>query len=92
MIASEPLTFERGDWISVPTNSTLTVRKQTVLLHPIIDQYYESNPSVKRKLGFAEARGLMGTVPLPERDLNTKLPPLEREGRQRSAVSIGGCI
>ncbi|OWB74838.1 hypothetical protein B5S31_g4665 [[Candida] boidinii] len=92
MIASEPLTFERGDWISVPTNSTLTVKKQTVLLHPIIDQYYESNPSVKRKLGFAEAKGLMGTVPLSERDLNTKLPPLEREGRQRSAVAIGGCI
>ncbi|ODV94518.1 hypothetical protein PACTADRAFT_77096 [Pachysolen tannophilus NRRL Y-2460] len=26
MIASEPLTFERGDWITVPTNSTLSVK------------------------------------------------------------------
>lgn len=36
MVASEPLTFERGDWVTVPTNSILSINKQTVLIHPII--------------------------------------------------------
>jgi len=47
LVASEPLTFERADWVTVPTNSTcpfdreltvaiLTINGQTVLLHPII--------------------------------------------------------
>jgi glutamine amidotransferase len=36
MVASEPLTFERGDWVTVPTNSVLTINRQTVLIHPII--------------------------------------------------------
>ena len=35
MVASEPLTFERRDWVTVPTNSVLTINKQTVLIHPI---------------------------------------------------------
>jgi glutamine amidotransferase len=46
LVASEPLTFERADWVTVPTNSIfsrlwadlaiLTINGQTVLLHPII--------------------------------------------------------
>lgn len=42
MVASEPLTFERGDWVTVPTNSVLTVKKQTVLIHPIIGWLFSS--------------------------------------------------
>ena len=37
IVASEPLTFERGDWVTVPRNSILTIRKQNVLMHPIVD-------------------------------------------------------
>lgn len=37
IVASEPLTFERGDWVTVPRNSILTIRKQNVLMHPIAD-------------------------------------------------------
>ena len=37
IVASEPLTFERGDWVTVPRNSILTIRKQNVLMHPIGD-------------------------------------------------------
>lgn len=37
IVASEPLTFERGDWVTVPRNSILTIRKQNVLIHPIGD-------------------------------------------------------
>ena len=40
IIASEPLTFERGDWVTVPVNSVLTVRGQNVLIHPIGDEFY----------------------------------------------------
>jgi glutamine amidotransferase len=47
LIASEPLTFERADWVTVPSNcdasyvwtltvATLTINGQTVLLHPIL--------------------------------------------------------
>ena len=47
LVASEPLTFERADWVTVPSNCSLpsslkltvailTINGQTVLLHPII--------------------------------------------------------
>ncbi|KAH3672587.1 hypothetical protein OGATHE_002232 [Ogataea polymorpha] len=86
MIASEPLTFERGDWISVPSNSILTVKGQTVLLHPIKDEYYQSDPTYTRSSEFAQKKGLMGTYPKAE-IVNNNLPPLEREGRSRSIVA-----
>ena len=83
MVASEPLTFERGDWTTVPTNSVLTIKKQTVLLHPIIDEYYQDDPQYLRSSELAESKGFMGTVPRP-RVLEKNVPPLEREGRLRS--------
>lgn len=43
MVASEPLTFERGDWVTVPTNSILSINKQTVLIHPIIGILFPSS-------------------------------------------------
>lgn len=85
LVASEPLTFERGelssslptgaspldlhtgmreltigrtdDWVIVPTNSMLTIHKQAVMIHPIIDEYYNSNPSYTRSTGFAVSKG-----------------------------------
>ncbi|ODV61580.1 glutamine amidotransferase subunit DUG3 [Ascoidea rubescens DSM 1968] len=83
MVASEPLTFERGDWITVPTNTTLTIKGQTVLLHPIIDEYYQRDPLFERSSDFAESKGLMGSVPLSD-NTNSEVPPLEREGRSRN--------
>ncbi|CCH58909.1 hypothetical protein TBLA_0B00660 [Henningerozyma blattae CBS 6284] len=82
MVASEPLTFERGDWTAVPTNSILSIRKQTILLHPIIDEYYRANPGHARSAALAENLGLMGTVPVASR-VEKNVPPLEREGRSR---------
>ncbi|KAL8929088.1 MAG: hypothetical protein Q9172_000631 [Xanthocarpia lactea] len=73
LVASEPLTFERGltsileaeadeslpdDWVIVPTNSTLIIHKQAVMIHPIIDEYYNPNPSYLRTTGFAVSKGL----------------------------------
>ncbi|KAI9703137.1 MAG: hypothetical protein M1836_007702 [Candelina mexicana] len=63
LVASEPLTFERDNWVRVPTNSTLTIHKQTVLVHPIIDQYYNPNPSFERSSGYAESKGLVSNEP-----------------------------
>lgn len=94
LVASEPLTFERGmflnlffsfffpaspvipqethsfclaflfanpiptdNWVTVPTNSTLTISKQTVMIHPIIDEFYSPNPAHERSANFAKAKG-----------------------------------
>lgn len=46
------------DWVMVPTNSTLTIHKQAVMIHPIIDEYYNHNPSYTRSTGFAVSKGL----------------------------------
>ena len=80
MVASEPLTFERGDWTAVPTNSILTVRNQTVLLHPLIDEYYQTDPLYARSATLAESKGLMGSVPVSS-PVDPKVPPLERDRR-----------
>ncbi|KAL1305593.1 hypothetical protein AAFC00_007197 [Neodothiora populina] len=57
LVASEPLTFERDNWVTVPTNSTITIHNQTVLIHPILDEFYQPSPSFKRSSKFAEAKG-----------------------------------
>ena len=87
LVASEPLTFERGEypmlplttnfgvlerqltrimadnWVTVPTNSTITIHKQTVMIHPIIDEYYNHSPSNTRSSGFAVSKGLVSNAP-----------------------------
>ncbi|KAJ3500145.1 hypothetical protein NM208_g17214 [Fusarium decemcellulare] len=58
LVASEPLTFERENWVNVPTNSILTIHRQTVMVHPIIDKYYERDPHHIRSSAFVQAKGL----------------------------------
>lgn len=57
LVASEPLTFERDNWVTVPTNSVLTIHNQTVLIHPILDEYYNHTPSFTRSSRFAADNG-----------------------------------
>ncbi|KAK5137232.1 hypothetical protein LTR08_000202 [Meristemomyces frigidus] len=57
LVASEPLTFERDNWVTVPTNSVLTIHNQTVLIHPIIDEYQNFVPNDMRSSGFAAKEG-----------------------------------
>ncbi|KAH9838122.1 glutamine amidotransferase like protein [Teratosphaeria destructans] len=57
LVASEPLTFERDNWVTVPTNSVLTIHNQTVLIHPILDEYYNHTPSFTRSSTFAADKG-----------------------------------
>ncbi len=51
------------NWVTVPTNSTLTIHKQTVMVHPIIDEYYSESPSYNRSSGFAVSKGLVSNAP-----------------------------
>ncbi|KAI9716629.1 MAG: hypothetical protein M1828_007607 [Chrysothrix sp. TS-e1954] len=71
LVASEPLTFERDNWVTVPTNSTLTIHKQTVMIHPIIDEYYNHSPSFTRSSKLVREKGQMaakteGSTPDPK--------------------------
>ncbi|KAK4191626.1 nucleophile aminohydrolase [Podospora australis] len=58
LVASEPLSFERENWVNVPTNSILTIHNQTVMVHPIKDQYYDRNPQHRRSAAFVRTKGL----------------------------------
>ena len=51
------------NWVTVPTNSTITIHKQTVMIHPIIDEYYNHSPSYTRSSGFAVSKGLVSNAP-----------------------------
>lgn len=50
------------NWVTVPTNSILTIHKQTVMIHPIIDEYYNHSPSYLRSSGFAVSKGLVSSA------------------------------
>lgn len=83
-VASEPLTFERGDWICVPSNTMLIISKNnTVLMYPIEDEFYTE---AERSSGLAMSKGLMGGVPhLKEDEVDESVPEvprLAREGRE----------
>ncbi|OZJ04762.1 hypothetical protein BZG36_01838 [Bifiguratus adelaidae] len=46
LVASEPLTFERADWLTIPTNTLVVITpKLSVLLYPIVDEYYNPDPT-----------------------------------------------
>lgn len=57
LVASEPLTFERDNWVTVPTNSVLTIHKRNVLIHPILDEFYNERAGFVRHTGFAKGSG-----------------------------------
>ncbi|KZV63308.1 N-terminal nucleophile aminohydrolase [Peniophora sp. CONT] len=67
MIASEPLTFEKADWMEIKTNMLVTITpKMNVLQSPIIDEFWvpPSDPAAKQRgVDLALAKGL-----LPNRD------------------------
>ncbi|KAL4070902.1 N-terminal nucleophile aminohydrolase [Scleroderma citrinum] len=63
MIASEPLTFEKADWMEIRTNNMVVITpKMNVLQIPIIDKFYvsPSDPAaLNRGTDFAAAKGLL---------------------------------
>lgn len=54
---------EEDNWVSVPANSVVTIHKQTVLLHPIMDEFYSENLNQDRSSRFAVSKGLVSTAP-----------------------------
>lgn len=85
--------------MTVPTNSTITIHKQTVMIHPIIDEYYNHSPSYTRSSGFAVSKGLVSnapgatqaasTTPAKEEEKELELE-LELEVRERlEGVKVG---
>lgn len=59
-----PISNQSTDnWVSVPTNSVVTIHKQTVLLHPIIDEFYSEDLSQDRSSCYAVSKGLVSTAP-----------------------------
>jgi glutamine amidotransferase len=51
--------------VNVPTNSILTIHKQSVIVHPIADQYYERNPYHRRSVAFVTNKGLTANEKTP---------------------------
>ncbi|KAE9392779.1 N-terminal nucleophile aminohydrolase [Gymnopus androsaceus JB14] len=64
MIASEPLTFERADWMEIKTNNMVVVTpKMNLLQIPIVDKFYvpPSDPAFQsRTTHLAREKGLLG--------------------------------
>ncbi|CDS06948.1 hypothetical protein LRAMOSA09471 [Lichtheimia ramosa] len=57
VVASEPLTFEKADWLTIPTNNILVITpKLNVLLHPVKDKFYTDERGVEVKVGEEVAR------------------------------------
>ncbi|KAI5290446.1 hypothetical protein KEM52_000443, partial [Ascosphaera acerosa] len=71
LVASEPLTFERHNWVTVPTNSVLTIHNQTVLIHPIVDEYWLDEPNPDRSETLAVSRGLVSRF---DSAMNARIP------------------
>jgi glutamine amidotransferase len=53
------------NWVNVPTNSILTIHRQTVMVHPILDKYYERDPHHIRSSAFVQAKGLVSNEKAP---------------------------
>ncbi|GJE87680.1 class II glutamine amidotransferase [Phanerochaete sordida] len=81
MIASEPLTFEKADWMEIRTNHMVVITpKMNLLQIPIVDKYYvtPSDPTAQhRGTDFAAAKGLLSPRrELPPRPVEADRPVL----------------
>ena len=65
------------NWVTVPTNSIVTIHKQTVLIHPIIDEFYDTDPNHdRRQLDPICASSERKPIPEPtlvSKDVNVKM-------------------
>ncbi|PKS05239.1 hypothetical protein jhhlp_008610, partial [Lomentospora prolificans] len=84
LVASEPLTFERENWVNVPTNSILTIHKQTVMVHPIIDKYYNRSPNHFRSSAFVQTKGLIANEKASTRPAIGPMPDIQNGHSKRT--------
>jgi len=67
LVASEPLTFEKADWMEIKTNTMIVITPRMNLLQiPIVDEFHvpPSDPaSLKRNVEFASSKGFLSPRP-----------------------------
>jgi predicted glutamine amidotransferase len=80
MIASEPLTFEKADWMEIKTNTMIVVTpKMNVLQIPIKDEFYvapSEQASHKRTAGLAAEKGLFHPRAPVQSGFETPIPEI----------------
>ncbi|KAI0166977.1 N-terminal nucleophile aminohydrolase [Hypoxylon sp. FL1284] len=93
LVASEPLTFERENWVNVPTNSILTIHGQTVMVNPIIDSYSDRDPYHKRSSAFAQTKGLTTNEKAAPRVASPlPTPSIDAEGQRRILAPLMSAV
>ncbi|GAA6028661.1 hypothetical protein JCM8097_007335 [Rhodosporidiobolus ruineniae] len=66
LIASEPLTFERADWVEIPSQSCIVITPRNNLLRfPIINQFFQPQAISVRADNYAKAKGYRWARPTP---------------------------
>lgn len=59
LIASEPLTFEKTDWVEIPCQTVIIVTpKMNVLQFPIIDEFFQHTLTPSRSSEYVIGKGL----------------------------------
>ncbi|MBW0551878.1 hypothetical protein O181_091593, partial [Austropuccinia psidii MF-1] len=59
LIASEPLTFEKTDWVEIPCQTLIAVTpKMNVLQYPIIDEFFQHTLTPNRSTDYVIGKGL----------------------------------
>lgn len=75
----------------MPTNSVLTIHKQTVMVHPIVDKFYSRNPNHFRSSAFVQTKGLIANEKVSARA--SILPDLEgAHGKAGITVPLGARV
>ncbi|CAD6582666.1 MAG: hypothetical protein CYPHOPRED_002095 [Cyphobasidiales sp. Tagirdzhanova-0007] len=67
LIASEPLTFEKADWLEIPCQTCVIVTpRMNVLQIPIRDKYFQQAMHPHRNPEFATSKGYQFSTPVEE--------------------------
>ncbi|KAG2196212.1 hypothetical protein INT46_001709 [Mucor plumbeus] len=85
VVASEPLTFEKADWLTIPTNNILVVTpKLNVLLQPIKDKFYTPERGMEVKINDED----VAIIPEPKAQLFKA--QAEEQMQHDSPILVGG--
>jgi hypothetical protein len=93
LIASEPLTFERADWLEIPTNTMVVVTPMMNLLQVPIEDEYSSLSADRDDVeaeGGAAYVGHMGEAGNKKRDERFAIESGFGEGLLLAAAGVGG--
>ncbi|SCZ87344.1 BZ3500_MvSof-1268-A1-R1_Chr2-2g04810 [Microbotryum saponariae] len=87
LIASEPLTFERADWVEIPSQSLIVITPQNNLLkYPIVDQFFQHHAVSVRSDRFASRKGYRWNRTVPTANNN---PPTTTTTPTTAGTGLG---